>query len=105
LGDRYRGSRRADEGRVFQVARQPGRRSCAGLKVIIRRHLSGHYSIWAAARRLGLYPPLLERVRDRRTAVQPVEAAGAVDAKNAPTAPWKTHRTRFPQLPQASMSI
>jgi len=29
-----------------------------------------------------------------------VEAAGAVDAKNAPTAPWKTPRTRFPQLPQ-----
>src|SRR4051812_15273048 len=31
-----------------------------------------------------------------------MEAAGAVDAQNAPTAPWKTHRTRFPQLPQAS---
>ena len=31
----------------------------------------------------------------------PMEAAGAVDAKNAPTAPWKTHRTGFPQLPQA----
>jgi hypothetical protein len=30
-----------------------------------------------------------------------MEAAGAVDAKNAPTAPWKTHRTDFPQLPQA----
>src|SRR5258708_35114579 len=30
-----------------------------------------------------------------------MEAAGAVDAKNAPTAPWKTHRTAFPQLPQA----
>src|SRR2546430_2379796 len=31
----------------------------------------------------------------------PMEAAGAVDAKNAPTAPWKTHRAGFPQLPQA----
>ena len=30
-----------------------------------------------------------------------MEAAGAVDAQNAPTAPWKTHRTGFPQLPQA----
>src|SRR5258708_33241383 len=30
-----------------------------------------------------------------------MEAAGAVDAKHAPTAPWKTHRTAFPQLPQA----
>ena len=31
-----------------------------------------------------------------------VEAAGAVDAQNASTAPWKTHRARFPQLPQTS---
>jgi transposase len=95
----------AFESRVFQIARQPGRRSCAGLKVIIRRHLSGEYSIWAAARPLGRYPALLERPRDRRAAVQPVEAAGAVDAKIAPTAPWKTHKPRFPQLPQASLSI
>jgi transposase InsO family protein len=36
-----------------------------------------------------------------RTLLRPADAAGAVDAKNAPTAPWKTHRTRFPQRPQA----
>ena len=30
-----------------------------------------------------------------------MEAAGAVDAQNAPTAPWETHRAGFPQLPQA----
>jgi transposase len=89
------------QGRTFQLARQPGRRSCAGLQVTIRRHLTGEYSIWNGARRLGHYPAMFERPRDRRTAVQPVEAAGAVDAKNASTAPWKTHRTRFPQLPQA----
>jgi transposase len=94
----------AFEGRIFQIARQPGRRSCAGLKVVIRRHLTGEYSIWAAARRLGRYPAVPGRARDRRAAVQPMEAAGAVDAKNAPTAPWKTHRTRFPQLPHASFS-
>jgi hypothetical protein len=95
----------AFEGRIFQITRQPGRRSCAGLKVIIRRHLTGEYSIWAAARRLGRYPAIRERIRDGRAAVQPMEAAGAVDAQNAPTAPWKTHTTRFPQLPQASTSI
>jgi transposase len=93
----------AFEGRTFQLARQPGRRSCVGLQVTVRRHLSGEYSIWSAARRLGCYPALTERPRDRRTAVQPVEAAGAVDAKNAPTAPWKTQNARFPQLPQASL--
>jgi transposase len=93
----------AFEGRTFQLTRQPGRRSCAGLRVTIRRHLNGEYSIWSAARRLGRYPAVVERPRDRRTAVPPVEAAGAVDAKNAPTAPWKTQSARFPQLPQASI--
>ena len=34
-----------------------------------------------------------------------MEAAGAVDAKNAPTAPWKTHRAGFPQLPQAIIVV
>lgn len=92
----------AFDGHAFQLARQPGRRSCAGLQVTIRRHLTGEYSIWCGARRLGHYPTVLERPRDRRTAVQPVEAAGAVDAKNAPTAPWTTQRARRPQLPQAS---
>ena len=33
---------------------------------------------------------------------RPVDAAAAVDAENAPTAAWKTRRTRFPQRPQAS---
>jgi len=90
------------QGRAFQLERQPGRRSCVGLRVTIRRHLTGEYSIWCGARRLAQYPAVLERPRDRRAAVQPVEAAGAVDAKNAPTAPWKTAKTRFPQLPHAS---
>jgi transposase len=93
----------AFDGRTFQLTRQPGRRSCAGLQVTIRRHLTGEYSIWHGTRRLGHYPAVPERPRDRRIAVQPVEAAGAVDAKNAPTAPWKTHKTHFPQLPPASL--
>src|SRR5688572_12417574 len=36
-------------------------------------------------------------------AVRPVDAAGAVDAKSAPTAPWKT-ADRFPQRPPAHHS-
>jgi transposase len=88
------------EGRCLQLAPQPGRRTCAGLRVTVRRHLNGEYSIWRGPRRLARYPPIA-RGRDVRTATSPMEAAGAVDAKNAPTAPWKTPRTRFPQLPQA----
>jgi hypothetical protein len=78
-------------GHVLQVAAQPGRRSCAGLTVIVRQHLDGRFSIVRGTQRLGTF----------RDDGRPVEAAGAVDAKNAPTAPWKTQRARFPQLPQA----
>jgi hypothetical protein len=42
-------------GVALQVAKQPGRRSCAGLRVLVRRHLDGQYSIWYGARRLGRY--------------------------------------------------
>ena len=91
------------DGRALQLSPQPGRRSCAGLRVTVRRHLSGDYSIWSGTRRLGQFPATPERPRDRRTAVRPLEAAGAVDAKSAPTASWKTHKPRFPQLPQASV--
>jgi hypothetical protein len=33
-----------------------------------------------------------------------VEAAAGVEAQNAPTPAWKTHRTGFPQLPHALSS-
>lgn len=42
-------------GLALQVAKQPGRRSCAGLRVLVRRHLDGQYSIWYGARCLGRY--------------------------------------------------
>jgi transposase len=80
-------------GRVLQVAAQPGRRSCVGLAVTVRQHLDGHYTITRGAQRLGTYG----------ADGQPMDAAVAVDAKSAPTATWKTPRTRFPQRPQASI--
>jgi transposase len=91
----------AMDNRALQLARQSGRRTCAGRRVTVRRHLSGAYSIWTGAQCLGRYPAL-ERPQDQRRAIQPMEAAGAVDAKSASTAPWKTQKPRFPQLPQAS---
>jgi hypothetical protein len=42
-------------GVALQVAKQPGRRSCAGLRVLVRHHLDGRYSIWYGARCLGRY--------------------------------------------------
>jgi transposase len=43
------------DGLVLQLAKQPGRRSCAELRVLVRRHLDGRHSVWHGARRLGLF--------------------------------------------------
>lgn len=39
----------------LQLAKQPGRRSCAGLRVLVRRHLDGHHSVWYGTRCFGRY--------------------------------------------------
>lgn len=43
------------EGTALQLAKQPGRRSCAGLRVWVRRHLDGRFSIWRANGLLGSF--------------------------------------------------
>lgn len=43
------------DGVCLQLAKQPGRRTCAGLRVLVRRHLEGHHSVWLGSRRLGLF--------------------------------------------------
>ena len=40
---------------ALQIDKQRGRRSCAGLRVLVRRHLNGQHSIWCGPRRFGLY--------------------------------------------------
>jgi transposase len=80
-------------GRVLQIAPQPGRRSCVGLTVTVRQHLDGRHTITRGTQRLGTI----------RADGRPLDAAAAVDAQNAPTAAWKTPRTRFPPRPQASL--
>jgi transposase len=42
---------------VLAIAKQPGRRSCAGLRVLVRHHLDGHYSVWCGRRCFGRYDP------------------------------------------------
>lgn len=41
----------------LQIAKQRGRRSCAGLRVLLRRHLDGSHSIWCGPRCFGRYDP------------------------------------------------
>ena len=57
---------------TLQIDKQRGRRSCTGLRVLVRRHLNGQHSIWCGPRRFGLY--------DRHG--RPLSAAG--DARPQP---------------------
>jgi hypothetical protein len=43
------------DGVRMQIAKQPGRRSCEGRKVIVRRHLDGTHSVWLGGRGVGRY--------------------------------------------------
>jgi transposase len=56
---------------VLQVSQQPGRRTCAGLEVLVRRHLDGRHSVWRGSQRLGLYD----------AQGRPVDAATAVHGR------------------------
>jgi transposase len=43
------------DGVVLQLDKQRGRRSCAGLRVLVRRHLDGRHSVWWGPRCLGRF--------------------------------------------------
>ena len=45
------------DGVILQIAKQRGRRTCAGLPVVIRRHLNGTHAVWWGSRCLGRYSP------------------------------------------------
>ena len=52
------------EGVCLQLPKQPGRPSCAGLTVTVRRHLDHTHSVWWGPRRLGLFNPRGQRLRE-----------------------------------------
>jgi len=85
-------------GVCFQIEPQPGRRTCTGLAVKIRRHLNGTYSIWRGTQLFGRY--------DAKG--WPVETAGPVENRKRPRFPTRTldaaKRTPRPQFPQAPAS-
>ena len=43
------------DGLLMQIDKQRGRRTCAGLRVVVRRHLDGGHSIWWGPRCLGRF--------------------------------------------------
>ncbi|MGH9580558.1 MAG: ISNCY family transposase [Terriglobales bacterium] len=89
------------DGIALQLARQPGRATCAGLHVSVRRHLDGRYSIRRGTQLLGRY----DDNGNPLTSTRPVESAGPVENRERPRFPTRTldagKRRRRPQLPQA----
>jgi transposase len=86
---------------ALQIAKQPGRRSCAGLRVTVRRDVYGLFSVWHGARCFGRYDdagrpvgpgqPKSARAhlaQDRRSAAAPTPAI------------LRRARRRRPRLPQ-----
>lgn len=53
------------DGVVLQLDKQRGRRSCAGLRVLVRRHLDGRHSVWWGPRCLGWFTAAGRPFRER----------------------------------------
>ena len=67
---------------LLQIDKQRGRRSCAGLRVLVRRHLDGRHSVWWGPRCLGRYtaqgrPVALDSGSTNRAAPMAIAAPGA----------------------------
>src|SRR5437867_2297755 len=77
----------------LQLAKQPGRRSCAGLRVIVRRHLSGQHSVWHGTRCLGHY--------DGQGRPLPTSALAGPSMSHRPPRP-KNARAHLPQGPRSA---
>jgi len=107
---------------ALQLPKQPGRRSCAGLRVTVRRHLSGVHTVWRGPQCLGHYdaggrpldgprprPPKLPRGSlRRRPASRPWNARAHVaqdaqfrrrPSRDVPPPEARPRRRRGPRLP------
>lgn len=90
------------DGVPLQLAKQPGRATCAGLRVVVRRHLDGHYTVWRGPQCLGRYSATAQLVAPRleRAATGRFRLAGAhVLPPPRPPARAATRRRLGPRLP------
>jgi hypothetical protein len=99
------------EGVVMQLSAQPGRRTCAGAHVTVRRYLDRSHGVWRGTQLFGRFdadgrtmakkPAALLRTAPAR----PAETAGPVGNRKRTRFPTRTldagKRRRRPQLPQA----
>jgi len=78
------------DGVALQLAKQPGRRTCAGLRVTVRRHLAGPHTVWRGTQCLGRY--------DAQGRPLPVAASGPRPLQHAKKHPRTTiARPHWPQ--------
>ena len=95
------------EGVPLQLPKQPGRRTCARLRVTVRRHLDGTHSVWRGPQCLGRYDatgaPLLASAPRRPTRARRSTASTA--SRRRPTlspalpSPRPPRPRRGPRLP------
>jgi Winged helix-turn helix len=99
------------EGLALQLAKQRGRRSCAGLRVTVRRHLTGEHTVWRGPQCLGRYdaqgqpldgprprlPKLLRSTPRHPAATRPRNARAHLPSKGPRTRGPLSHHP--PQLP------
>jgi transposase len=86
---------------ALQIAKQPGRPTCAGLRVTVRRALDGHLSVWHGARCFGRYdaqgrPLPADRPKNARAHPAPPRSSAAPGS----ALPARRRRAR-PRLPIA----
>jgi transposase len=95
------------EGVVLQLAKQPGRRSCAGLRLTVRRHLDGQHTLWHGPRCFGQYDalgrpvPALPRARPQSAAPQSPhkQRSRSRPYQGIPPNRLQPRRRRRPRLP------
>jgi hypothetical protein len=90
---------------VLQIPKQPGRRSCQGMRVSVRQHLDGRHTVSAGPRRLALYDPQ-GRLISPDSEVMPTRERGSTGilGSRIPRLPRKKplHPVSRPQKPAAS---
>jgi len=70
----------------LQIPKQPGRVSCAGLQVLVRRHLDGTHSVWRGLQLLGRFMVTSTRARRWKRRTQPRGSLRVAHQRPIPTA-------------------
>ncbi len=95
------------EGVALQLAKQPGRRTCAGLRVTVRRHLNGRHSVWRGPQCLGAYDaqgrPVAPRPKNARAHLPQDRRSRRGPYLGTPRNPAPRRHRRGPRLPVSSL--